>query len=196
MKLSSQCNGPFNSASNCNPATSGISISNSPDIEFEFDSFSKINGGMVLSGRNIVKIKTVNNPAQTCKWNLIMYVNNGNSLISPAEWEELAFYGTGSAASPSLNLIEVRVSNACNTPQNNGIWQSFAALNGSSLNIINDITSLNLPGNCNGSQVNAAGSYLSSYGEYNFNIDYKISPGFIHKPGKYTLKISFCLSEM
>lgn len=198
ISASAQCAGPFNGASNCDPNSSGISITNSPDIEFDFDSFGKINGGILLSGRSIVRITAANNPAQTCKWNLIMYVNNGSAIAPPNEWEELSVYGTGTALNPSLNLIEVRVNNICNTPQNNGIWQSFAANNGSSINIINDITNpgLNLAGNCNGSEVNTAGSFLTNYGEYTFTIDYKITPGFVHKPGRYSMRISFCLSEM
>jgi hypothetical protein len=190
--------GPFNGATNCDPTASQIGITNSPDVEFNFDSFKDINGGIVLNGRTVVKVRAVNNPAQTCKWNLIMYVNNGGGVTPPSEWEELTVYGAGTAASPSLNLIEVRVSNACGTPINNSLWQSFAALNGSSINIINDVTNpgLNFPGFCNGSQVNTEGSHITNYGEYSFTIDYKIMPGFIYKPGRYNIKITFCLSEM
>lgn len=196
--LGAQCIGPFNGATNCEPSQSQLSIVNSTDIEFTFDSFGEVFSGIVRSGQTIVRVKAVNNPSATCKWNLIMYVNNASASTPNTEWEKLNAYGSSTAASPSLNLIQVRVSNACGTPQQNGVWQSFVALNASPIVIIQDLSSpgLNLPGSCSGQQVNTAGSYLTNYSEYTFTIDYKIAPGFIYAPGRYTLRISFCLSEM
>lgn len=196
FSIFSQC--PGASASNCDPVISTISLTNPSSTEFNFDTFSEISSGIVLSGSSLIKIKTFNNPALTCKWNLKMYVFNFGT-IPITDWQTLANYGSvSSALTPPLNLIEVRLSNYCLTPTSNGIWQNFAASNGASIDIINNI-GINLPGAapaCGLGQTNTAGSYLTNYGEYSFTIDYRIVPGYVYKPGRYTIKIVYCLSEM
>ncbi|MDI9341782.1 MAG: hypothetical protein QM534_14525 [Sediminibacterium sp.] len=196
LVLKGQCNGPFNGAANCDPNLSEIQVTGNSSIDFNFDSFQKINGGLVLNGVSVVRIKTFNNPALSCKWNLMMYISNGGGATPGNEWETLAQYGSGAAPAPLLDLIEVRVSNPCATPINNSNWQTFTASSGASLPIINDVLNYNPPGTCSGTQVNAAGSYLGNYGEYTFTIDYRITPGFVFQPGRYNLRITFCLSEM
>lgn len=197
LNLASQCPGILNGAANCDPNASQLVIANSPNIEFNFDSFGKINGGMEMDGSSVIKIKANNNAGLSCKWNLIMYVSNDGGTTPPSEWSTLVNYGAGSTANtPELDLIEIRVTNFCGTPINNGKWQSFTASTGSSINIINDVFNSNVAGLCNGSQTNAQGSFLSNYGEYSFTVDYRIKPGFIHEPGRYVMKIIYCLSEM
>lgn len=197
MQLAAQCPGITNGAANCDPNASQLIIANSPNIEFNFDSFGKISGGMEMDGSSVIKVIASNNAGLTCKWNLIMYVSNDGGTTPPAEWSTLTNYGSGSTSTnPELNLIEIRVTNFCGTPINNGVWQSFAALSGSSINIIHDVFNANLSGLCNGTQTNTEGSYLNNYGEYSFTVDYRIKPGFTHEPGRYVMKIMYCLSEM
>jgi len=196
----SQCPGPSGGASNCDPLLSEIRMNTPNMVDFTFDSFSKINGGMEIFGSTQIKIITVNNPALACKWNLIMYVFNSGIPTPANAFDNLAQYGNGSGQLPTLNYIQVRVTNICGTPVNNGVWQTFAASSGSALDIINNIV-LTAAGNCNTSKVNTAGSYLTNPGEYTFIIDYKILPAagipaFPLTPGRYSANIKFCLSEM
>jgi len=197
--LSAQCPGPSGPTGICDPAQSQMLITNNPNIEFLFDSFGKINSGIELNGSSIIRIKALNNPGMTCKWNLKMYISNGGGTTPPAEWSALTNYGTSSGSEPTLDLIEVRVSNYCATPIANGQWQTFvlsgAPSTSSSIDIINDILNLNLPGSCSMQQTNTEGSYLTNYGEYSFTVDYRIRPKKNTAPGRYVCKIIYCLSE-
>ena len=202
FKLHSQfCTGPLNT--NCTAGTSSSSISSvagtNQNLTFDFDSFSKINGGITQYGSSIIKIKTFEAVVGSCNWTLKM---NVSSSAAAAEWETLTNYGSSSGVIPPLNLIEFRVTNGCGTPLNNGAWQTFATLpitapQGTSLDIINNavITASTVP--CTvGSQVNGAGSYLTNYNAYTFTVDYRIIlAGFTYRPGLYVLKIEYCLSE-
>jgi len=123
-----------------------------------------------------------------------MYIDNGGGLPNN-EWEKLVEYGT-SGNNPELDLIQVKVYNGCNTPLNSGVWQIFSGnVQYDILEIIPDGVRI-LPGPCDGSQVNGPGSYLTDYNEFNFIIDYRITPGYLHKPGAYQIKIWFCLVEV
>lgn len=193
--LRAQCPGPAGGAANCDPILSQMLITNNPNVEFSFDSFSKINSGIEINGSSIIRVKAVNNPSMTCKWSLIMYVYNTGGSAAPNEWTTLTNYGAISGIVPKLDLIEVKVTNACATPANSGQWQTFVPVNGASLPIINDIV-LNAPGSCSSSQpTNSEGSYLTNYAEYSFTIDYRLYPGLGMKAGRYNLKIVYCLSE-
>jgi len=201
FKLHSQfCIGPLNV--NCTAGTSSISISSvsgtNQNLNFDFDSFSKINAGIVQYGSSIIKIKTFEAVAGSCNWTLKM---NVSSAAAAAEWETLTNYGSSSGVIPPLNLIEVRVTNGCGTPLNNGAWQTFAILpifapQGTSLDIINNAAITNSLSICPTTQINGAGSYLTNYNAYTFTVDYRIIlAGFTYRPGRYTLKIEYCLSE-
>lgn len=197
-ELSAQCPGAAG-PSNCDPAQFQITISNSPNVEFVFDSFSKINSGIEYNGSSIIKVNAAKSGIASCKWNLKMYISNGGGTTPPAEWEALTNYGTSSGNAPTLDLIEVRVSNYCATPQNNAIWQTFTltALPSTvpSIDIINDVLNFNSAGTCSGQQTNTEGNYLTNYGEYSFTVDYRIRPGQGKTPGRYVCRIIYCLSE-
>lgn len=189
--------------SNCDPTTSDIILTTPDRIELLFDSFSEYKGGIVLNGSSIIRLKVDANllPPFPCQWKLSMIVTN-NGWGVPSDWETtVAYGGAGSGVPPALDLLELRVSNVCNTPLNSGIWQSFAPLTGSVIDIINNVALVpSTPGICN-LQTNGEGSYLSNYNEYSFIIDYRLIPfdaalGFIYRPGRYELHIKFCLQEM
>jgi hypothetical protein len=187
---------------NCDPnrANSAIIMDTQPNKEFYFDNFSKYNGGITLNGSTILKLKVAAITATTtnCQWKLVMIVSNGGSPAPVSEWETLSNYGSSSTtAKPSLDLLGVRVSNGCNTPQNSGTWQFFAPIDGSPIEIINPAT-LQPPGastTC-GTETNGVGTYLGvDYNEYSFTIDYRMNPGVSYQPGRYELFIKFCLVE-
>ncbi|MCF8428649.1 MAG: hypothetical protein K9G64_00845 [Bacteroidia bacterium] len=187
---------------NCDPnrANSAIIMDTQPNKEFYFDNFSKYNGGITLNGSTILKLKVaaITPTTTTCQWKLVMIVSNGGSPAPVSEWETLSNYGSSSATSkPSLDLLGVRVSNGCNTPQNSGIWQYFAPADGSPIEIINPAT-LQPPGASTGcgTETNGVGTYLGvDYNEYTFTIDYRMNPGVSYQPGRYELFIKFCLVE-
>jgi len=186
-----QCGPP--AASNCQgvPA-SNMFVTGNTNLDFTFDSFQKYVNGITISGATQLRLTVLPNNA-SCKWKLRVYVDNNPSAPTPNnEWETLNSYG-GSGNTPLIDLLEVRIYNGCNTPINSGVYQSFTPLNGSYIDIINDIV-LNPAGSC-GPNVNGAGSYLSNYKEFSFTIDYRLRPGLSYKAGAYQLSLRFCLVE-
>lgn len=191
-KSYSQC-GPPPSANCQGIPASELMQTSAGNVDFTFDSFSKFNGGITMSGSTFLRLRVLpNNP--TCKWILRMYIDNNPGGGTPVnEWETLNTYGT-SGITPALDLIEVKVYNSCNTPINSGVYQTFVPVNGSSIDIINDVLAINPAGSCI-TNVNGAGTYLTNYSEYNFTIDYRITPGLNFIPGMYQVSIKFCLVE-
>ena len=194
FKNYSQC---VRTTSNCSgttlPDSSIYIISPVPNnVDFSFDNITKYNGGITISGATTLKLKITALNA-SCKWKLLMYLDN--SPASGDIWEKLPGDYGKSGSTPPVSLIQVRVYNTCGTPINNNAFQTFANIT-TVLPIIYDLGLIH-PGNCNGSHVNTAGSYLNDFGEYTFFVDYRIQPslhsGF--KPGIYDLKIKFCLVE-
>jgi hypothetical protein len=188
---------------NCDPALSDIILTTPDRIELVFDSFSEYKGGITLNGSSIIRLKIISNvlPPFPCQWKLRMIVSN-NAWAVPTDFETVVPYGGGaSGVPPALDLLELRVSNVCNTATNSGMWQTFAPLTGSTLDIINSAL-LTPAGTCNpATPTNGEGSYLTNYNEFVFNIDYRLKPfdavsGFIYAPGRYELHIKFCLQEM
>jgi hypothetical protein len=161
------------------------------NLDFTFDNFSKYNGGVTFSGATLLRLKVLPNDV-SCKWVLRMYIENNGGGTPNNEWET-SFPYTASGLKPTLDLLQVKVYNGCNTPISSGIYQNFAAANWAPIDIIND-AALNAAGSCV-TNVNGAGSYLTNYNEYSFTVDYRIVPGLSYAAGMYTLNIHFCLVE-
>lgn len=196
VALSQVCNNP--TTSNCVDAISGSSrflMSTPGNIDFTFSDINKYVSGITISGATQLRLKVDEQNPGACRWKLIMYIDNNNHLPSN-EWEPLYTYSS-SGNIPELDLIQVKVYNGCGTPLNNGIFQIFSGnTQYDILEIIPDDGNFYPSGNCDGSHVNTPGSYLTDYNEYNFNIDYRIIPGFQYRPGIYQIKIHFCLVEV
>lgn len=168
-------------------------------LEFVFDDLSDYNSGMTYYGTTILRVTASDTAADgDCAWKLRMIVNNGGAPTPTGEWLQTASYGT-SGSQPTIALMEVRVTNACATSPVNGAWQTFSIPeNGGEIVLIDDGNFVNAAGTggaCGGGQTNSAGSYLTSFGEFAFVIDYRIRPFFNYTPGKYELNIKFCISE-
>lgn len=186
----SQCGPP--ATAHCQGIPFSELIRSTPgNIDFTFDNFSKYNGGITLSGATLLRLKVLANDA-SCKWVLRMYIDNNGAPTPMNEWETSLPYST-SGAKPTLDLIQVKIYNGCNTPINSGIYQNFMPANGAFIDIINDVA-LNVAGSCT-TNVNGAGTYLTNYNEYSFTVDYRIVPGLTYAAGMYTLNIRFCLVE-
>lgn len=167
-------------------------------LEFVFDDLSDYNSGMTYYGTTIVRVTASDTSGSDCAWKLRMIVNNGGAPTPDGEWLQTASYGS-SGSQPTIALVEVRVTNACATSPVNGTWQTFQlAENGGEIVLIDDGSFPNVAGTggaCGGGQTNTEGSYLTSYGEFAFVVDYRIRPFFNYTPGKYELNIKFCISE-
>lgn len=165
--------------------------------DFVFDSFAKYIGGITYHGIAEVNVKVddqvPSNP--NCKWMLMMTVENNPSAGTPAdEWEELTTYGTGGSPNPTIDILEVRVTNGCSTSPIDGVYQNFS-LNGDVIDIIQNTGIVVPAGSCT-TNVNGPGNYLQYYDEYHFQIDFRINPGFSFKPGIYQLQVKFQLVEV
>lgn len=190
------CSSP--TTANCFDVTSGNSrfiLDGKTNYDFTFDELTEYARGITYVGQTTLKLTVGEQTAGACKWKLVMYIDNNNTL--PAnEWEPLVYYGN-SGTNPQLNLIQVAVYNGCGTPIANGVYQIFAGnTNCDQIDIIPALPVQNLPGACNGTQVNGPGSYLTNYNEFIFHIDFRIIPGFQLRPGSYQIRIRFCLVEV
>ncbi len=186
----SQCGPP--ASAHCQGIPFSELIRSTPgNIDFTFDNFSKYNGGITLSGATLLRLKVLANDI-SCKWALRMYIDNNGGATPINEWETSLPYSI-SGLKPTLDLIQVKIYNGCNTPINSGIYQNFIPANGAFIDIINDVT-LNAAGSC-APNVNGAGSYLTNYNEFSFTVDYRIVPGLTYAAGMYSLNIKFCLVE-
>ena len=164
-------------------------------LEFVFDELSDYTAGKTLYGTSILRVTASDTAGGgDCAWKLRMIVNNGGAPTPNTEWLQTASYGTSGAQVP-IALMEVRVTNNCATSPINGTWQTFQlAENGGEIVIIDDGSFPN-PAVCGGNQTNSVGSYLTSFGEFAFVIDYRLRPFYNYTPGKYELNIKFCISE-
>jgi len=185
-------------AAHCDCATwpnNGIIIENSPNVNFEFDKINEYSGGITYSGSTIIHIKmdSINRTCadgSPCKWKLVMYIDNFGA--GGSGWDKVGTYGTGAGTAPTIDLLQVRVYNGCNTPMCES-FQSFNAVDDASIDIINSAV-LIPAGSCR-PNVNGVGSYLNHYNEYTFTVDYRIIPHYNLAPGTYQLSLYYCLVE-
>jgi len=186
-------------------ATLNLSASEIPvSIDFTFDNISDYVSGKTIAGRVQLKISATDIDAilPPCKWGLKMRVEN-YTLNLPAplatDWEDAVYYGANGTP-PPIDLLWIRVYNSCKTPINDGFVQ-FGPLPGETLDeiiIINDILANVAVTPCiSDVQVNTAGSYLTFYDQFVFNVDFRIKPNLNlnNKPGKYEIKVFFRLFE-
>lgn len=163
-------------------------------LEFVFDELSDYTSGKTMYGTSILRVTASDTSGSDCAWKLRMIVNNGGAPTPNNEWLQTASYGTAGAQIP-IAVLEVRVTNGCATTDINGTWQTFQlAENGGEIVLIDDGSFVNIAG-CGGGETNSEGSYLTSFGEFAFVIDYRVRPFYNYTPGKYELNIKFCISE-
>ena len=196
--IGAQCPSP--TASNCQGIpNSALILSTSGNVDFTFNTTNQYEAGVTQNGATLLRLLVLPNNSN-CQWTLRMYVNNNPGAGTPGnQWEKIQGTSTKGVV-PTIDLLQVRVSNACGTPIFNGVYQEFTPSNGSYIDIISSsgATPINptSPPACNGTHVNGAGSYLTDYGEYSFTIDYRIVPNMNHMPGTFQLEITFCLVEV
>ncbi|TVZ57360.1 hypothetical protein OD91_2681 [Lutibacter sp. Hel_I_33_5] len=161
-----------------------------------FDNFTNYQSGITINSvtRIRVTVEDKNTPDPLCSWSLRMFIdNNSGAGTPPTEWEEITTYGNGNGQNPLINSLEIRVRNSCTTSPSDGIYRSFTDAN-DILDIIEQMLPVTPAGSCT-DNINGAGSYLTNYNEFNFNVDIRFKPDFSFNPGIFKLNIRFLLSE-
>lgn len=173
-----------------------LSFNGQTNIDFTFDTFSKYLGGITQNGvtrlRVTVDNSINNNPA--CRWNLVIYVDNGNGSTPNTEWESL-FTQSVSGNVPAIDLLQLRVSNRCNTPLVGNQYINAPLNAGTPIMIIRN-DGITVPAGSCVTNVNGPGNSTSNYNEYTFDIDYRLIPGVGLKSGIYQLRIKYLLTEI
>ena len=171
-------------------------VTNSPvSLNLPFTSFSDYASGVTIIGAATLKLsvsdKAIVDP--DCRWRMEMQIENGSTIGN--DWETLVQFGSGVAPNPTLNILEVRISNNCATGIANGIFTKPFT---STLNI-QDIIAASATSIAAGActpGVNGPGNYLENYDEYTFRVDVRVKPGLIFSPGIYQVNLKFHIEEV
>lgn len=179
--------------SNCNAVGSGsvYLMSTSTNLVFTFDTFGKFLSGVTENGGTTLKL-VVTEALAPCRWQLHVNIDNGG-LAPINEWEQLATYGSPGATNPSVNLLQIRARNECNTSLTGNNFFTVANT-GVTTPIIQNPGVTQAAGTCL-PNINGPGSYLTNYAEYHFTMDYRIIPTLNLRPGMYQLNVRYCLTE-
>ena len=200
----SQCGGY-----DCDKDNSVLVLRTSDEIKFSFEDMTDyLSGNGHLSVSAIRLEVKVPECTGNCKWSLRMVIENFMGIAPPPipasnldEWYPEVRYSTKPLpVYPQVSKLQVRVTNECQTPINNGIWQNFSD-NGDILDIIPNGILIPVDGPpCSGlgNQVNGAGSYLTAYDQFNFKIDLRVLVKATdnYAPGLYKLNIKFELVDV
>lgn len=166
--------------------------------DFTFDTFSKYLSGITYNAVATVRVQVDEQapPDPNCKWLLRMEVDNNPAAgTNVTDWETRVDYSpTSSAPEPTIDILNVRVDNPCNTPFNAGVYQTFTN-HGDQLDIIQNTGVVITAGSCV-TNVNGPGSFYTNYDEFTFKVDLRISPGFNYRPGIYELELIFHVEEV
>jgi len=175
-----------------------LDIKEDPSIEFVFDNMRDYFSGIVKEGVITLKVdvEDLTPSLNTCKWKLIMEVNNSPELgTTNDEWvEDFLYTSNPSPLAPQIDILNIKISNSCLTPISDGF--QFFDINGDQIPIIEDATINNPSSPCTSNViVNGAGNYKTNYDQYIFKVAFKISPTLTYSPGVYHLRIDFKLIE-
>lgn len=165
-------------------------------VNLSFDSFTSYEGGVTLNNVATLRVRVEDQaiPDPDCRWFLTMMVDNSPaSGTAPGAWESLSNYGSGMAPMPSIDLLQIRIRNGCQTSPLDGVFQNFTN-HGDIIDIIADLLPTTPAGSCV-TNVNGPGDYLNHYNEYTFAIDVRVRPGYDFSPGIYELAVRFHLEE-
>lgn len=174
-----------------------VSMPTVSNVDLTFDTFAKYIGGVTQNGATQIRVNVSNSVTldPDCRWALSAIVDNNPFSGTPAnEWESLVNY-TSSGTAPTLDMLEIRVRNACNTSLTGSGFVNLLNNHGDALNIIDFNGGVTIPAGSCVTNVNGPGSYLTNYNEYNFTIDYRITPGLSLRSGIYQISLKFLIIE-
>jgi len=171
-------------------------VTNSPvSLNLPFTSFSDYASGVTIIGAATLKLsvsdKAIEDP--DCRWRMEMQIENGSTIGN--DWETLVQFGSGVAPNPTLNILEVRISNNCATGIANGIFTKPFTSTLDIQDIIAASATTIAAGSCTPG-VNGPGNYLENYDEYTFRVDVRVKPGLIFSPGIYQVNLKFHIEEV
>ncbi|MAZ38123.1 MAG: hypothetical protein CL842_11790 [Crocinitomicaceae bacterium] len=171
-------------------------VTNSPvSLNLPFTSFSDYASGVTIIGAATLKLsvsdKAIVDP--DCRWRMEMQIENGSAIGN--DWETLVQFGSGVAPNPTLNILEVRISNNCATGIANGIFTKPFTSTLDIQDIIAASAATIAAGSCTPG-VNGPGNYLENYDEYTFRVDVRVKPGLIFSPGIYQVNLKFHIEEV
>jgi hypothetical protein len=165
-----------------------IDLATSPNVDFTFNTITKLNNGIIIPNAISVNIEAVGT-----QWD--MYVGSVTAIAG--DWDNVSYYTTTGNGNIPVNILQMRAHNLSNTSQISSYvpLQDIAV---STLDIIGD--HLNAPDpavNCSDlipQGTNTPGSYTTDPQCYQFRIDLKLTPGIIYRPGVYTMQIEFIIA--
>lgn len=172
-----------------------LSVTGQTTLDFTFDTFGKYLGGLTQNGATRLKVNVSNsiNNNPNCRWNLVVYIENGNGGTPNDEWESL-FSQSSSGTPPKVELLQLRITNRCQTPQTGNQFFNVPVTVGQPIMVISN-TGITIPAGSCTTNVNGPGNSTTNYDEYTFDIDYRLQPGVGLKSGIYQLRVKYVLTE-
>lgn len=172
-----------------------LTLSGQTNLDFTYDTFGKYLGGITQNGVTRLRINVSNNITNNpdCRWNLVVYIENGGSGTPNDEWESV-YSQSLSGNPPKLDVLQMRITNQCGTSQTGNQFFDVPIAVGTPIMVITN-TGVTIPAGSCVTNVNGPGNSSTNYDEYNFDIDYRIQPGVGLKSGIYQLKIRYVLAE-
>ncbi|MCU0441939.1 MAG: hypothetical protein MUE96_06045 [Bacteroidia bacterium] len=173
-----------------------IGLVGQSNIDFTYDTFSKYLGGITQNGATKLRVTVDNsiNSNPDCRWNLVIYVENGSGATPNTDWETL-YSQSVSGPTPTIDLVQLRVGNRCNTPLQGNQFFTIPPVVSTPIVVISN-TGITIPAGSCVTNVNGPGNPTTHYDEYTFDIDYRIVPGIGLKSGIYQLRFKYVLTEV
>lgn len=172
-----------------------LSLIGQSNLDFTYDTFGKYLGGVTQNGATRLKV-TVDNSISSnpdCRWNLVVYIENGNGTTPNNEWETV-YSQSASGSVPKIDQLQLRINNRCNTPQTGSQFFDVPMLVSQPIMVITN-NGITVPAGSCVTNVNGPGNANAHYDEYSFDIDYRVIPGLGLKSGIYQLRVKYVLTE-
>jgi hypothetical protein len=172
-----------------------LTLSGQTNLDFTYDTFGKYLGGITQNGVTRLRINVNNSITSNpdCRWNLVVYIENGSGGTPNDEWESV-YSQSLSGTPPKVDMLQLRITNRCNTSQTGTQFFNVPVTVGQAIMVITN-TGITTPAGACTTNVNGPGNSTTNYDEYNFDIDYRLQPGVGLKSGIYQLKVRYVLAE-
>lgn len=173
-----------------------LSVSSNANVDFSFDTFGEYMAGITQNGSTKLKVAVSNslNNNPSCRWNLVILVENASATTAPTEWEQLQSNSTSGTA-PQIDMLQLRIRNNCNTSLTGNQFFNVPITTGTPIIVISNNGITTPAGSCT-TNVNGPGNSITNYNEYSFDIDYRIVPTNGVRSGVFQLKVKYLLTEI
>ncbi len=173
-----------------------LSVSSNANVDFSFDTFGEYMAGITQNGSTKLKVTVSNslNNNPSCRWNLVILVENASATTAPTEWEQLQSNSTSGTA-PQIDMLQLRIRNNCNTSLTGNQFFNVPTTTGTPIIVISNNGITTPAGSCT-TNVNGPGNSITNYNEYSFDIDYRIVPTNGVRSGVFQLKVKYLLTEI